>query len=78
MSKKSRHAARDKHAATPAPRVSSGELRRKLVHISVGGFALLLRFLTPFQAVLMAIAAFIFNWQVLPRIGGKQLWRGGE
>jgi uncharacterized protein (TIGR00297 family) len=48
------------------------------VHIGVGGFALTLRFLTPFQAALLAVAAFIFNWQVLPRIGGKSMWRLGE
>ncbi|MEO8501247.1 MAG: DUF92 domain-containing protein, partial [Vicinamibacteria bacterium] len=70
-----------KNRATPAPRaigLVSGELRRKLVHIGVGGFALALRFLTPAQAALLAITAFLFNWQVLPRIGGKSMWRAGE
>jgi uncharacterized protein (TIGR00297 family) len=56
----------------------SGEWKRKLVHITVGGFALLLRFLTPFQAALLAAGAFIFNWQVLPRIGGRSMWRAEE
>lgn len=51
---------------------------RKTVHIGVGAFAFLLRFLTPFQAALMAIAAFVFNWQILPRIGGRALWRSAE
>src|SRR2546428_11473213 len=51
------------------------EARRKLVHISVGGFALLLRFMTWRQAALMAMAAFFFNWHALPRLGGRGLWR---
>jgi len=54
------------------------EATRKLVHVAVGGFAFLLRVLTWPQAVLMAVAAFLFNWQILPRIGGKGLWRGSE
>ena len=58
--------------------IPAGELKRKLVHIAVGGFALALRFLNPYQAAALAIAAFVFNWQVLPRIGGKSMWREGE
>lgn len=46
--------------------------------MAVGGFAFLLRYLSWPQAALMALAAFLFNWQVLPRIGGKALWRGSE
>ncbi len=79
MSKKSRHAAKEKRGPARASlTVSSGEVKRKLVHIGVGGFASLLRFLTPTQAALLAIAGFIFNWQVLPRIGGKSMWRAEE
>ena len=78
MSKKSKHAGKDKHKAPLSPGLPSGELNRKLVHIGVGGFALALRFLTPLQAALLAITAFIFNWQVLPRIGGKSMWRSAE
>jgi uncharacterized protein (TIGR00297 family) len=59
-------------------RLTSGELRRKLVHVGVGGFGFLLRFLSWPQAALMALGAFVFNWQVLPRIGGKRLWRGPD
>ena len=58
--------------------LTPAELRRKLVHIAVGGFALLLRYLTWPQAALMAVAAFGFNWQVLPRVGGRGLWRDPE
>ena len=78
MGRKSKHTSKEKHAAPVVSPVPSGEWKRKIVHIAVGGFALALRFLTPFQAALMAIAAFVFNWQVLPRIGGKSMWREGE
>src|SRR5438128_8052892 len=54
------------------------EARRKLVHISVGGFALLLRFMTWRQAALMAVAAFFFNGHALPRLGGRGLWREAD
>lgn len=58
--------------------LSASELRRKLLHMGVGAFALLLRVLSWPQAAAMAVAAFVFNWQVLPRIGGRRLWREGE
>ncbi|HUG54184.1 MAG TPA: DUF92 domain-containing protein [Vicinamibacteria bacterium] len=55
--------------------LSSGELKRKLVHVGAGGFALLLRDLTWPEAAAMALGAFLFNWLVLPRLGGRALWR---
>lgn len=58
--------------------LTAGELARKLVHVGVGGFALLLRDLTWREAALMALAAFAFNWLVLPRLGGRRLWRDTE
>jgi uncharacterized protein (TIGR00297 family) len=58
--------------------LGGGEAKRKVVHIGVGAFALLLRFLSWPQAALMALAALLFNWRVLPAIGGRALWRGGE
>jgi len=58
--------------------LTRGELARKVVHVGCVGFAFLLRDLTAGQAAAMAAAAFLFNWQVLPRIGGKGLWRGGD
>src|SRR6185503_14286817 len=58
--------------------LTSGEAKRKLLHVAVGGFAFLLRFLSWPQAALMAIAAFVHNWLVLPRIGGRGLWRADE
>ena len=47
---------------------ASSEVRRQSVHVLVGGFALLLRVLTWWQAALMAVAAVLFNLFVLPRI----------
>jgi uncharacterized protein (TIGR00297 family) len=51
------------------------EYKRKAVHIGTSVFALLLRWLNFWQAALCAVAAFVFNWQILPRLGGKQLYR---
>jgi uncharacterized protein (TIGR00297 family) len=58
--------------------LNRSELLRKLVHIGCGGFAFLLRDLSGVQAAAMALAAFVFNWQVLPRIGGRELWRSAD
>jgi uncharacterized protein (TIGR00297 family) len=58
--------------------LTRSELGRKVVHIGVGHFALLLRWLAWPQAALMALGAFVFNWQVLPRLGGRGLWRAHE
>src|SRR2546427_3324298 len=54
------------------------EAKRKLVHMAVGSFALLLRFMTWRQAALMAVAAFFFNWHALPRLGGRGVWREAD
>jgi len=58
--------------------LNRSEVLRKAVHVGCGAFAFLLRDLTTPQAAGMAVAAFLFNWQVLPRIGGRQLWRSAE
>ncbi len=58
--------------------LASGEVKRKLIHIAVGLFALPLRWLSWPQAAAMAAFAFLFNWQVLPRLGGRALWRAPE
>jgi uncharacterized protein (TIGR00297 family) len=54
------------------------EIRRKVLHIGMGGFALLLRVLTWQQAALGAIAAILFNLFVLPRISGLALNRPAD
>ena len=58
--------------------LSRGELARRVVHVSCVAFALLLRWLTWPQAALMALAAFVFNWQVLPRLFGRGMWRSAD
>ena len=58
--------------------LTASELRRKLLHIAVGGFAFLLRDMTWTQAASMALAAFVFNAMALPRLGGRRLWRDAE
>ena len=58
--------------------IERGELARRVVHVGCVAFALLLRWLTWPQAALLAVAAFLFNWQVLPRVGGRGMWRGPD
>ena len=62
------------NVTTDAPRASS-EAIRKLTHIAIGFCAILLRWLTPYQAAAVAAVAIVFNWLVLPRVGGKTIAR---
>ena len=66
---------RARHSA-PAGRTHS-ETSRQLVHMAMGSFALLLRWLPWWQAVALAAAALVFNLLVLPRIGAS-LYRPGD
>jgi uncharacterized protein (TIGR00297 family) len=54
------------------------ELTRKAVHVAMGGVALTLRWLTPWQAVGLAAGALIFNLLVLHRLTRRSLLREGE
>jgi uncharacterized protein (TIGR00297 family) len=54
------------------------ELLRKTVHVSMGAFAVLLRFLTPGQAALCACVALGFNLFVLHRLTRRSLLRHDE
>lgn len=54
------------------------EAGRKLVHVAMGGFAFALRVLTWPQAAALAAGAFLFNALLLPRIGGRRLWRDAD
>ena len=53
--------------------LAAGEAARKLVHASMGVFALALPFLLWWQAALCALAAFLHNWLVLPRVVGHRM-----
>ena len=54
------------------------ETRRQIVHMTMSGFALLLRVLTWWQAALLAAVALAFNAAVLPRLAGRTLFRPAE
>lgn len=56
----------------------AAELPRKLVHVAMGGFALLLRYLTPAGAIACATTALVFNVLVLHRITRNVLLRPHE
>ncbi|MCU1382125.1 MAG: putative rane protein [Acidobacteria bacterium] len=58
--------------AAPAPH---SETARQWVHIASGLFALLLRGLNGWQAAALAAAALLFNVALLPRVGGRRLYR---
>ncbi len=58
--------------------LSRGELLRKLVHMGVGLIALAVPFLGAGKAALCALAAVAGNLFLLPRVGGKKLWRADE
>jgi len=51
------------------------ELARKAVHIAFGFVAFSLAWLTTWQAALLALTAFVFNWKILPRVGGASIAR---
>jgi len=55
-----------------------GELARKVTHMGVGLIAFSLRFLGPAWAAVLAACALGFNLFLLPRIGGRRLWRPAE
>lgn len=54
------------------------ETARQTLHVLMGAFALLLRYLTWPQAAACALAALLFNAIVLPRVGGRALYRPGD
>ncbi len=51
------------------------ELLRKGVHTAVGCLAFLIVFLGPVGSALLALALVVWNLFLLPRIGGRLLWR---
>jgi uncharacterized protein (TIGR00297 family) len=55
--------------------MAHSEDARQWVHAGSAAFALLLRVLTWWQAAALATAALAFNLVVLPRVGGRRLYR---
>ena len=66
----SRHSAR-------AAKTGHSETSRQIVHIAMGGFAVLLRWLPWWQALTLAGTALLFNLLVLPRVA-RRLYRPGD
>ncbi|MEM6456069.1 MAG: TIGR00297 family protein [Acidobacteriota bacterium] len=60
------------------PRLTGGEVLRKLVHMGVGLIALVMPFLGAAWSALCALTAVLGNLFVLPHIGGRRLWREHE
>jgi uncharacterized protein (TIGR00297 family) len=58
--------------------LSGGELLRKVTHMGVGLIAFSLRFLGPLWGAVLAAAALCMNLFLLPRIGGRRMWREAE
>jgi uncharacterized protein (TIGR00297 family) len=58
-------------------RTGHSETSRQIVHITMGGFALLLRWLTWWQALALAGTALLFNLFLLPRMA-RRLYRPGD
>jgi uncharacterized protein (TIGR00297 family) len=61
-----------------SPPSAFSETRRQVVHITMGGWALLLRWITWRQAAALALVALVFNLFVLPRAGGRRLYRASD
>lgn len=58
--------------------LTGGELARKVVHMGVGLIAFSLVYLGSFWSAVLAAGALAFNLLLLPRIGGRRLWREAE
>lgn len=58
--------------------LTAEELGRKLLHIAVGTIAFSLHYLGSFWAAVLALVAISFNVFLLPRVGGRRLWREHE
>ena len=64
-------------SGTASPLPAHSETSRQVVHMAMGGFALLLRWLPWWQAVALAAGALVFNLFLLPRIAAT-LYRPGD
>ncbi len=65
-------------AASSRSALTGGELARKLVHMAVGLAAFAVVFLGPALSAALAASAVVMNLFVLPKIGGRALWRAHE
>lgn len=58
--------------------LTRSELLRKLTHLGFGFCAVLMAWLSTWQTAAVALAALLFNWLVLPHVGGKSIARDGR
>jgi uncharacterized protein (TIGR00297 family) len=58
--------------------LSRSELLRKVTHMSMGLFAFAVGWLGPLWSALLALTALVFNLFLLPRLGGRRLYRDHE
>jgi dolichol kinase len=65
-------------ATETTTRLHPGEIGRKLYHISAGLMAFGVPFLRWQILAALMLGACMINWRVLPRLGGRSLWRGSE
>jgi uncharacterized protein (TIGR00297 family) len=54
------------------------ETSRQVLHVTMGGFALVLRYLSWWEGAVLAAVAIAFNLYALPRIAGPRIYRPGE
>ncbi|MEM1178678.1 MAG: TIGR00297 family protein [Acidobacteriota bacterium] len=54
------------------------EVARKVTHMGVGLIAFAVVYLGPLYSALFALAALLMNIFILPRVGGKLLWRADD
>ena len=58
--------------------LSRSEMLRKVTHMSMGLFAFAVGWLGPLWSAVLAATALVFNLFLLPRIGGRRLYREHE
>lgn len=58
--------------------LSRSEMLRKVTHMSMGLFAFVLRYIGSFWGAVLAVTALVFNLFLLPRVGGRHLWREAD
>lgn len=68
----------DELVSPESPERRIAEATRQFIHIASGLWAYCLRWVRPEALVLLPIAATAFNLWILPRIGGRWLWRDRE
>jgi len=69
---------RDDPESPTGPRLHTAEVARQSIHIVTGLWAYLLRWVAPWWLIALALAAAAFNRWLLPRLGGRWLWRRHE